>query len=155
MKTLDIELAVVKMFNPRQTTIIPNVSWGLDLHECDLLIIRPSMYCVEVEIKTSKQDLLNDLKKKHGHKSKRIKELYYALPECLLSTAVEKLPEHCGIIVVKTIKYTTLSYYRASVHRKAIPNKDAIPLSLKTYTKALQLLGLRIWKLKNIINLIK
>ena len=79
--TEEIEIAIASYFGISRHIIVTNISWGLNLHECDILIIRESGYAVEVEIKRSKQDLLNDFKKQHGHRSKKIKELWYAIPE--------------------------------------------------------------------------
>ena len=65
--TPEIEVRVASFFNPRQNIIVPNISWGVNLHECDLLIIRKSGYGIEVEIKVSKSDLIADAKKPHHH----------------------------------------------------------------------------------------
>jgi hypothetical protein len=76
LKSIEVEEAVARMFGIRQNIIVPNISWGMGLHECDLLIIRKSGYAVEVEIKVSRWDLRKDLKKTHGHQSGRIREFY-------------------------------------------------------------------------------
>jgi len=65
LKTSDIEFAVAKYFNFRKNLIVPNVSWGFNIHECDLLIVRKSGYAIEVEIKISKSDFKADFKKIH------------------------------------------------------------------------------------------
>jgi len=65
--TIEIEERVAQYFGPRECIIVPNISWGINIHECDLLIIRKSGYGIEVEIKISKSDLIADAKKGHHH----------------------------------------------------------------------------------------
>jgi hypothetical protein len=97
-----IEYAVANYFSWRVNLIVPRVSWGLWIHECDLLIVTKSGYCYEVEIKTSRSDLIADLNKKHGHKSNRIRRLYFAIPEKLRKD-IEFIPERAGILIVNTL----------------------------------------------------
>ena len=89
MKTIDIEIAVMKWIGIRRNLVIPNVSWGISmkhpttykwmgLHECDILSLTKSNYAMEVEIKTTKSDLLKDKEKTHGHNSNLIRYLYFA-----------------------------------------------------------------------------
>jgi len=99
LKTIDIELAVAKYFNTRINLIVPNISWGLWLHECDLLIITKNNYAYEVEIKISKSDLIADKKKTHKHNDDRIKKLYFAIPYDLLKYQ-QYIPEHAGILAI-------------------------------------------------------
>ena len=84
MKTIEVELAVAKYFNPRQNHDIPNVSWGFNIHECDLLILTKSKFLYEVEIKISRADLIKDKDKGHKHKHKKIRKLYFAIPENMI-----------------------------------------------------------------------
>lgn len=100
IKTLDMEIAVANFFNFRRNLIVPNVSWGLGLHECDLLILTPAGYAWEVEIKVSKQDLKKDLLKRHGHNHKKIKYLYFAIPK-ELEDCMGYIPKRAGIILVE------------------------------------------------------
>ena len=99
LKAIDIELAVSGYLNPRQNLIVPNVHWGLGIHECDLLVITQAGYAWEIEIKVSKADLIKDGKKRHGHIDFRIKELWFAIPK-YLEPHIEHVPKHAGIIVV-------------------------------------------------------
>lgn len=99
LKAIDIEIAVVKYFNPRVNLIVPNISWGMFIHECDLLLITKNNYAYEIEIKVSRSDLKKDLEKMHCHKSNKIKKLYFAIPDYMLD-AVEFIPERAGIITV-------------------------------------------------------
>jgi len=99
MNCIEIEVAVAEYFNPRTNLIVPNVSWGMFLHECDLLVLTPSGYAYEIEIKTSKQDLIKDLDKPHKHDSKKIKKLYFAIPSKLID-CLSYIPERAGVIIV-------------------------------------------------------
>jgi len=97
--TSEIEAAVVRYFNPRVNLIIPNVSWGFGIHECDLLLVTKHGYAYEIEIKVSKPDLCRDKRKVHKHNSKFLRKLYFAIPESLLPN-ISEIPERAGIIVV-------------------------------------------------------
>jgi hypothetical protein len=99
MNCIEIEVAVAEYFNPRTNLIVPNVSWGMFLHECDLLVLTPSGYAYEIEIKTSKQDLIKDLDKPHKHDSKKIKKLYFAIPSKLVD-CISYIPERAGVIII-------------------------------------------------------
>ena len=101
MKTLDIEIAVMKEFNPRVNLIVPNISFGLGLHECDLLILTRAGYATEIEIKVSRKDLIQDKKKPHSHYSQKIGKLYFAIPEELMS-CIDHIPSRAGIIKIVT-----------------------------------------------------
>ena len=96
----DIELACWRYFMPRRNIIVPNVSWGLMLHECDLLVVTPAGLAYEVEIKVSKADILADRKKGHGHKDKRVARLYFAVPRHLEQFAAANIPERAGLLTV-------------------------------------------------------
>ena len=119
MKTIEIEYACARYFGWREHIIVPNISWGMGLHECDLLVMTKSGCAYEVEIKVSLSDLKKDLKKSHGHGLKwpqyyadkfpdvqmneifqdKIKYLYFAIPEAL-EKHVGFIPEKAGILLV-------------------------------------------------------
>ena len=142
MKTVEMEIHLAKHFNIRTHLIVPNVSWGLSIHECDLLILSKAGYATEIEIKISKADLKKDKFKSHGHLSKKIKNFYYAVPEKIAIEYVEEhVPERAGIIVVN-------AKGRCKIVRKCIVNKDAIKFSEKDRYKMARLGALRIWNLK-------
>lgn len=101
MKTSEIEYYVADYFNWRQNIIVPNVAWGMFMHECDLLILSKHGYATEVEIKISKSDLKKDLLKGHGHNDDRIKFLYFAIPEKLL-LCKNLIPPRAGILIVRS-----------------------------------------------------
>lgn len=150
--TLDIEVALMKYFNYRQNVIIPNVSWGLDLHECDLLVVRKSLNMVEIEIKISKYDLLKDFKKKHGHydKKNRIREFYYAMPDILYDKCGDLIPENAGIIICNSkMNYKKNVVIDVNIKRKSKINTSARKLTIDEYNKLLRLGCYRIFTLKN------
>lgn len=140
-----MELAVAVLIGYRANTIVPNVSWGLYLkHECDMLVLDKQNRFTEIEIKISKSDLKADFSKKHGHKSKIISRLVYAIPENLLETALELLPNDSGIIIVKYYN----GYYKAFWHRHARHKKNTEEIPTSTINKFYQLGCMRIWSLK-------
>lgn len=111
MKTLEIEIALMRKLNYVENIIVPNVSFGMmryffedrerkcdELHECDILKLSKSGYATEYEIKISKSDFMSDFKKKHNHSSKFIKQMYYAVPIEMLDFAKDNLPENCGLV---------------------------------------------------------
>jgi hypothetical protein len=101
MNTIDIELAVARYFGYRQNLVVPNVSWGLGLHECDLLILSKNGY----------------LQKGHGHRSNRIKQLYFAIPSTL-AKYYEYIPRRAGILVVNS-KHNVYRIAKAEINKNA------------------------------------
>lgn len=140
-ETTRIEIAVARWFGYRRNLIVPNVSWGFNIHECDLLVITKAGYALEIEIKVSKNDLLKDFKKTHSHKSNKIKRLFFAVP-----TKMEKhiplIPERAGIIIVD-------SSGRCKLRRLAQANREARKLNEIELFKLAHLGAMRIWYLKN------
>ena len=146
IKASDIEIAIASYFNPRQNLIVPNISWGMGLHECDVLIASALGYLTEIEIKISAADLKKDAMKRHGHYDRmgRIKKLYFAMPK-KLTHLCEYVPERAGI----------LSYYidddgneQLKEVRPARANKKARPLTEKEMYEMARLGAMRIWGLK-------
>lgn len=162
----EIELAIAKCYGTREHIIVPNISWGFTwkgggwMHECDMFIVKKNGYAVEVEIKRSKSDLLNDFKKKHQHKSEKIREFFYAIPKNNLDEWSKLIPAHAGIIVYEKyeeeiwdrkarkwsgkFKWVT----RARRIRDAEINKTAMKLTIEEQLKIARLGCLRIWNLK-------
>ena len=151
--TAEMEVAIAKYFGVRKHITVPNVSWGFFNHECDLFLIRSSGFGFEVEIKRSKSDMVADFKKKHGHKDRknRIVQLYYAFPLELLSKVKDLVPKDCGILTVEY--YGDRGY--ASMHREAKRRKGAKRLTTAEQLKITRLACMRIWTLKEKLNLIK
>jgi len=100
MTAQDIEIAVAAWFGYRVNLIVPNVSWGWGLlHEADMLVLRPSGLCDEVEIKVSAADIRRDAKKRHDHwNDPRICRVWFAVPEALADCP--DIPPAAGILAV-------------------------------------------------------
>lgn len=141
ISTEEIELKIAYYFGVRQNLIVPNISWGLGIHECDLLCCTKAGYCTEVEIKRSVEDLKADRIKSHGHKSKKIKYLYFAVPSYLVQH-IEHIPLRAGILVI-TSKRKVVCIAKPEL------NKDCRPLSEKEQYEMARLGALRIWDLKS------
>lgn len=97
--TPEIETAIAHFIGIRKNLIIPNISWGIGIHECDLFVLTASGYAWEVEIKVSRSDLVRDQYKSHHHEHNKIKRLYFGIPENI-TPHLHYIPENAGIIVV-------------------------------------------------------
>ena len=146
MRAGQIEIAVARYFDVRQNMTVPNISWGLGIHECDLLIITKSGFAIECEIKTSKADIVADLKKRHGHNSKKIRSLFFAIPD-RLEQYQDLIPERAGIIVVTQHPHGC----KCRILRKAKINTEAKKLSDKDILHVAKLGTMRTWKLRETI----
>lgn len=148
MTSAEIELRLARHFGVRKNVVVPNVSWGLDFgHELDLIVVSKAGYATEIEIKVSKADLKNDLKKPHKHESKRLKYLYFALPSKLKSAALEFVPERAGIILLNNTD-AELPAYDIEVLRPAVVRPKAEKLTDKEIIKLHHLSAMRLWPLK-------
>lgn len=152
LKSSDIELAVANYFNPRIHLIVPNICHGMNLHECDLLVMNGRNYGVEVEIKISKADIKKDLEKRHGHNSNRIRRLFFAIPDYLYNYEVISLiPERAGIFIIEPWKEK--HNYRISpkciIKRNAKINKYAKPFTDRERVEMGRLGMLRYWNIRN------
>ena len=145
MKTIDIEIAVMEYIGIRQHLIVPNVSWGLGLHECDILSLSKTGYATEIEIKVSKHDLLKDNEKRHGHHNNKIAEFYFAVPESLKLIALANIPERAGLFVAKKDLDGTIY---VKVIKSCLRNKDAVKWNEIDRYKLARLGTLRILGLK-------
>ena len=141
ISTEEIEYVIANHFGIRTNLIVPNVSWGLGVHECDLLICTKSGYCTEVEIKISAADLKKDKDKHHSHKSKKIKYLYFAIPS-YLAKYIEYIPSNAGILIIT-------SKHKVFCIAKPVQNKDCRPITEHEQYEMARLGSLRIWNLKN------
>lgn len=140
MTTWEIVYAISRKFNYRQNLIVPNISWGFFIHECDVFIVTKSGYAIEVEIKITKSDLIKDKRKTHGHRSNKIKRLYFAIPEKMIKH-IEHIPQRAGIITVNP-------HGRCTVIRKPVINTNAIKLTDQEKFMVARLGALRIWGLQ-------
>lgn len=155
--TIEIEARLAGHFNYRQNLIVPNISWGMDIHECDLLIVSKNGYATEVEIKISRADLKKDANKKHNHEDRfnRIRRLYFAIPESL-SNCVEFIPERAGIIVLSRGKNYGEDYLFCKVLREAKINNTCRKFTEEERFNIARLGTMRIFGLKRkIIKLLR
>lgn len=145
--TPEMELALVQYFDARRNIIVPNVSFGFDIHECDLLILRPSGHAIEVEIKISRSDLKKDQKKWHNHhdRQNRIRELWFAVPD-YLGDVQDLIPERAGIMRIRRGEWSGRLY--ASKVREAEPDLKAQKLNDQQRLRLTRLGTMRIWSLK-------
>lgn len=149
-----LQIAGAHYFNYRQNLIVPNVSWGFLNYEADLLIIKPSRYVIEIEIKISKSDLKNDKKKKkyrwNWYLQNKIKLFYVLIPSDLYSgkeqETLDILPPNAGLL---TAYYSNVyDRWYCSCVKSPIVNRNAEKLSDHEYMTLLKLAAMRIWSLK-------
>jgi hypothetical protein len=146
LNCLDIEVAIANFFSPRLNIIVPNVSWGLFLHECDMLVLTKSGYASEIEIKVDKYDLIRDSKKKHGHRNIKLSILYFAIPS-YLSDYISYIPERAGILIVSEGGFVELKRKPEIKNEYRFTDKERLKLA--------ELGTMRIWNLKRIIRNLK
>lgn len=173
MTTLEMEIELMKHFDIRRNIIVPNVTdmSGLVGFETDLLVLSKSGYATAIEIKVSKSDLKNDLKKNHIQRIsngwiseyngqtakeryfKNIKWFYYAVPEYLQEEALKQIPDFCGLLVAREYKHSGINKvtFLNPNNRPAqiIYNKK---WSLEMQLKLARLGTMRILKYKNKLN---
>ena len=141
MNILKIELAIANYFGIREHLIVPNVSWGLGIHEVDLLVITNSGFAWEIEIKTSIADLKADMKKTHNHFSDIIRRLYFAIPVDLKTKAIDFIPQRAGLLIVDNDGYV-------SSIKPIQENRTARKLTQVEIEHLGRLASMRIWTLK-------
>lgn len=140
----DIEIAVAAHFDYRRNLIVPNVHWGLGLpYEADLVVLRPSNWAIEVEIKVSGSDIRADLKKLRQHDSALFRELYFAVPEALVEHPA--IPEHAGIL---SFSRTEDGHPRLKVLRVPKRRPGARKWNQQTRETLYRLAAMRTWTLK-------
>lgn len=149
---MEVELA--RFLNYRVNIIVPNVSWGMFSHECDLIRLTPAGYCSEIEIKVSLYDLKKDKHKFHNHVDgngygrNKIKYLYFAIPE-YLERHIEYIPERAGILIVYEVVKDWLPKPILRVKEIRSPKKQSnYKFSVKERLRLLELMAMRIWGLK-------
>lgn len=148
LKSADIEHVLTGpygLFSFRKYLVVPNVWWGLGFnHECDLLCVTKSRIAHEIEIKVSVADLKVDLKKKHGHKSNKIRYLWFAMPEKVYERGKEYIPENAGIIIIKILGNKK---FIAKTIRKPMAKPASRSLSQDEIIKLGFLGTMRYWKM--------
>lgn len=140
----DIEIAVAKYFDYRRNLIVPNVHWGIGLpYECDLVVLRPSNWAVEVEIKVTRGDIRADLRKKIRHDSLLFRELYFAVPRALADDP--NIPARAGIL---SLDFSPAGVLRATKVRVARRCKNPVRWSAGQRQKLYDVASMRTWTLK-------
>jgi len=156
-----LEIAAADHFGYRRNLIVPNVSYGWNLdYEADLVIVSPSKYAMEVEIKISISDLRHDSKKKKFKVfgiSKRFRQFYYLIPNTMLKyqeEIISIIPDYAGLMVAEP-EYVKNHYgdkfvkkYLCRIIKVAKINKGFHKLTDKEYLKLSHLAAMRIWDLK-------
>lgn len=143
----EIEIAVARHFNSRQNIIVPNVSWGLGLrYEADMVVLRPSGWALEIEIKTTVKDIRADAKKRHQHDSRWFRQLWFAVPQELADCA--DIPARAGILGVRRTNGSPPHDYGVTLCRVAALNKTALRFDDDMRYKLMALGVMRIWSLK-------
>lgn len=152
MTVRDIEIAIARLFNYRMNIIVPNIRWGLfsTEMEADILVVRPSAWAIEIEIKISAADIKRDLKKRRHLYAKTwpddfnlIQRKYFAVPLHLVEN--NHIPETAGIIGVNDQGF-------GKIIRPAKINKQARKLTDAEIHQVLRLGCMRIWTLKETLN---
>ena len=161
--TPEMEIVLARHFDPLVNLVVPNVSWGFEgCHELDLAVMTKAGCLYEVEIKISLSDLKADAKKSHGHRNKKIKYLYFAIPEYLVEKGLQHIPPRAGVLVVKWQEEQKRSrrlreipgHWYVEQIRPPEPNGN-YKLSPEQKFKIARLGALRIWPLKNNIEGLK
>ena len=147
MNAIDIEMACVRLLEPRANFILPNVSWSMFQHECDLLVISKNKIAREIEIKTNKYDLKKDREKKHNHCSKKIQYLYYAVPENLQNYALSIIYDYAGLIVVTEREIGDFRYEAKYVRKAKKRNNNYVWHEYNLFRLA-HLAMMRYWNLR-------
>lgn len=156
ISTRKMEVILAKYLNFRVNIVVPNVSWGMFTHECDLIRLTPAGYCSEIEIKVSLTDLKKDKKKRHNHMdggrygygTNKIKYLYFAIPE-YLEPHIEHIPERAGILIVREYQKEWMPKPQFWTEEIRKPQQQSnYKFSQKERMRLLELMAMRIWNLK-------
>lgn len=127
LNTLQMEIGLMNHFEV-SNLVVTCVRHAIPtLHECDILMLSNANYATEIEIKVSKQDLIADQKKGHGHFHNHIARLFYAVPTHLVEISLQIIPARAGLYKVVKCRY---GYgFVCSLIRSAKRNKDCIQWS--------------------------
>lgn len=146
LTTKEIEYSIAKLFSINKNIIVPNISWGAHVHECDMFILNKSGYVTEVEIKISLADLKKDSQKKHHHESNKIERLFFAIPKWM-EQYKDLIPPQAGIILISDV-YFSKGKRNCEYLRLPKPNKNAHKFTLEEQLNIARLGCLRIWNYK-------
>lgn len=153
MKTLELEIKVMQYFGVQENVVVPNVYNGIGLnYEADIVVLNKSNYATEIEIKTSKADLMKDKEKKNYHNSNLFKYLFFAVPENLKEIALKEIPVSAGLFLIRKnteIKKNGIVYYKEIiVSREAVKNEACLKWSDEQRNNLMRLGTMRILGLK-------
>lgn len=151
----EIEYFIAKDAGWRNHVIIPNVSWGFfNSHEADIVILSPSGYLTEIEIKRSCSDLCNDFKKATTHYENKVENLYYAVPRAIAGKCWERIVESfhgnmpkCGVLTYTEGGAIDIYKKAPSLSAMAHKQKDSNRLFLEEQLKLARLGTMRYWSL--------
>ena len=153
-KTRIMEVSLAVHFKYSKNIIVPNVFWGVGLrYEADMVVLRPSGYAIEIEIKASAADILADTKKRYNHdgvaywggqRVQVFKELWFALPIELAENP--NIPGRAGVIGITFSKSGDAGYVQTI--RKPQTNSEAIRWTDDMKANLMRLGLLRVWGLK-------
>ena len=147
MTANEVEIAVADYFNPRMNVIVPNISWGMGLrYEADMVVLRPSGWAIEIEIKVTRSDIAADLRKHHFHNAPIFRQLWFALPEEIANDP--RIPQNAGILEMVENDWKNSCTRFVKVLRPAKLNPVARKLTEAEIKKLLELGVMRIWTLK-------
>ena len=173
MTTEQIELSLMFNLNYNQNYIVPNITnIGFQLaFEADMLYITKLGYATCFEIKVSKSDLKNDLKKSHiknldeglligmsrsytpiEYYYKKLKFFNYAVPEYLVEDALNQIPNFAGLYYFINKGHDKLPVMKIKRHPKIIHNYK---WTNKEILEILRLGTMRIYNLKRKLYLAK
>jgi hypothetical protein len=147
----EIECMLAFHFGYRTNVIVPNISWGMGLRECDLLVLTPAGYFYEVEIKVSRADLRADFKKRHRH-NWGARRFYFCVPErmadCQELIAAE-YPRAGLLLACGRWSSTGNKWWRSiKIQKPAVINSAAQKFGDYERQRVLHLGCMRIWTLK-------
>lgn len=151
----EIEFYLATYSGWRQNIVVPNVSWGFfDTHEADLLVMTPSGYLTEIEIKRSYQDLLADFEKKTNHYENKVEYMYYAVPKSIAEKSWEAIVKSfhgskpkCGMLTYTDGGFIEIRYTAPSISKIKGKNKESNKLYIEEQLKIARLGNIRYWTL--------
>jgi len=139
----DVQNKLARFYHSVAYVLVPNVSWGWGLrYEADLVLLRKSGWCDEIEIKLTASDIRADLSKAVQHDDKRFKRLWFAVPVHLADNP--DIPERAGVISVEDRH----PLWGCKLCRQAAVNRAARKLTDVDRLGLLRLAALRIWDLR-------
>lgn len=151
----EIEFYLATYAGWRKNIVVPNVSWGFfDTHEADLLIMTPSGYLTEIEIKRSYQDLLADFEKTTNHYENKVEYMYYAVPKSIAEKSWEAIVKSfhgnkpkCGMLTYTDGGFIQVHVQAPSISMLKKINKESNKLYIEEQLKIARLGNMRYWTL--------